>query len=82
MTLMRQLDELFLGDPTLGVLGMQDELNDLGLVYNEKWIRQLMTKMCLEAIFLKRNLSSWEWSDKSIRICIFRKRLVTIFRRG
>ena len=57
MTLMRHIDELFLGDPTLGVLGMQDELKDLGLVYNEKRIRRLMRKMCLEAIFPKRNLS-------------------------
>jgi len=57
MTLMRHIDEFFLGDPTLGVLGMQDELKDLGLVYNEKRIRRLMRKMCLEAIYPKRNLS-------------------------
>ncbi len=57
LALMRRIDELFLEDPTLGVLGMQDELRDLGLDYNEKRIRRLMRKMCLEPIYLKRNLS-------------------------
>jgi putative transposase len=54
---MRRIDELFLEDPTLGVLGMQDELRDLGLNFNEKRIRRLMRKMCLEPIYPKRNLS-------------------------
>ncbi len=57
LALMRRIDELFLEDPTLGVLGLQDELNDLGLVFNEKRIRRLMRKMCLEPIYPKRNLS-------------------------
>jgi putative transposase len=57
LALMRRIDELFLEDPTLGVLGMQDELRDLGLDLNEKRIRRLMRKMCLEPIYPKRNLS-------------------------
>jgi putative transposase len=57
LALMRRIDELFLEDPTLGVLGMQDELRDLGLNFNEKRIRRLMRKMCLEPIYPKRNLS-------------------------
>ena len=54
---MRRIDEPFLEDPTLGVLGMQDELRDRGLDFNEKRIRRLMRKMCLEPIYPKRNLS-------------------------
>ena len=57
LALMRRIDELFLEDPTLGVLGMQDELRDLGFDFNEKRIRRLMRKMCLEPIYPKRNLS-------------------------
>lgn len=55
--LMREMDRLYLDDPTLGVLGMQDELRDLGLDYNVKRIRRLLRKMCIEAIYPKRNLS-------------------------
>ena len=57
LALMRVLDELYLDDPTLGVLGMQDELSDKGLTYNPKRIRRLLRKMCLEALYPKRNLS-------------------------
>lgn len=57
LTLMRQMDELFLSDPTLGVLGMQDELRELGLCYNAKRIRRLLRKMGIEPIYPKRNLS-------------------------
>ena len=57
LALMRQIDQFFLADPTLGVLGMQDELRDHGMSFNEKRIRRLMRKMCLEAIYPKRNLS-------------------------
>jgi putative transposase len=57
LALMRRIDELFLEDPTLGVLGMQDELRDLGFNFKEKRIRRLMRKMCLEPICPKRNLS-------------------------
>lgn len=55
--LMRMLDRFSLDDPTLGVLGMQDELRERGLNYNVKRIRRLMRKMCLEPIYPKRNLS-------------------------
>jgi len=34
LTLTKQMDKLFLADPTLGVLGMQDELAEIGLHYN------------------------------------------------
>lgn len=57
LDLMRTIDELFLDDPTLGVLGMQDELSDWGLDYNPKRIRRLMRKMCLTPIYPSRNLS-------------------------
>lgn len=55
--LMRTMDELFLHDPTLGVIGMQDELSELGHWYNVKRIRRLLRKMGVEAIYPKRNLS-------------------------
>ena len=57
LKLMRTMDRLFLEDPTLGVLGMQDELRLLKLCYNEKRIRRLMRKMGLEPIYPKKNLS-------------------------
>lgn len=57
LSLMKTMDKLFLKDPTLGVLGMQDELYDMNLHYNPKRIRRLMRKMALEPIYPKRNLS-------------------------
>lgn len=57
LALMAQMDKLFLEDPTLGVLGMQDELRDLEMWYNVKRIRRLMRLMGIEAIYPKRNLS-------------------------
>ena len=57
LDLMRRIDALFLDDPTLGVLGMQDALRDEQLFYNVKRIRRLMRKMCLNTIYPKRNLS-------------------------
>lgn len=57
LTLMELIDRLFLGDPTLGVKGMRDELRDQGFTYNDKRIRRLMRKMCLMPIYNKRNLS-------------------------
>ena len=57
LKLMRTMDELFLQDPTLGVLGMQDELDDLHLHYNEKRIRRLLRLMAIEPIYPKKNLS-------------------------
>ena len=55
--LMRKMDELFIADPTLGVLGMQDELHDLDLHYNVKRIRRLLRLMGIEPIYPKPNLS-------------------------
>ena len=54
---MEEMDKLFTEDPTLGVIGMQDELRDKELNYNEKRIRRLLRKMGIEAIDPKRNLS-------------------------
>ena len=55
--LMKLMDKLFLGDPTLGVLGMQDELKDHQVFANIKRIRRLLRKMGIEPIYPKRNLS-------------------------
>lgn len=55
--LMQMMDRLFTEDPTLGVLGMQDELAELGLDYNSKRIRRLLRKMGIEPIYPKKNLS-------------------------
>src|SRR5690606_3158963 len=57
LMLMEKIDKLFLSDPTLGVLGMQDELDEIGLHYNVKRIRRLLRKMAIEPIYPKRNLS-------------------------
>jgi len=57
LSIMQQIDRLFLDQPTLGVLGMQDELKNMGFAYNEKRIRRLMRKMCIEPLYPKRNLS-------------------------
>ena len=57
LALMRRIDALFLDDPTLGVLGMQDALRDEQLFYSVKRIRRFMRKMCLNTIYPKRNLS-------------------------
>jgi len=57
LQLMEIMDKLFLEDPTLGVLGMQDELIEYGLNYNVKRIRRLLRKMGIEPIYPKRNLS-------------------------
>ena len=57
LALMQKIDRLFTQDPTLGVLGMQDELREQGLNYNVKRIRRLMRKMCLMPVYPKRNLS-------------------------
>ena len=58
LALMRRMDELFLDDPTLGVLGMQDELAEQGLFsYNVKRIRRLLRKMGIEPIYPKKNLT-------------------------
>lgn len=55
--LMSIMDRLFVDDPTLGVLGMQDELGQIGMFFNNKRIRRLMRKMGLDPIYPKKNLS-------------------------
>jgi putative transposase len=55
--LMHKMDELFVGDPTLGVLGMQDELKEHQMFYNVKRIRRLLRKMGIEPIYPRKNLS-------------------------
>jgi putative transposase len=57
LRLMSLMDKLFTEDPTLGVLGMQDELDELGHHANEKRIRRLLRLMGVEPIYPKRNLS-------------------------
>src|SRR5690625_3249777 len=54
---MAAMDRLFTEDPTLGVIGMTDELAELGMHYNVKRIRRLLRKMGVEPIYPKRNLS-------------------------
>ena len=57
LRLMAAMDRLFTDDPTLGVLGMQDELREIGMDYNVKRIRRLLRKMGVEPIYPKKNLS-------------------------
>lgn len=57
LVLMEQIDRLFTGDPTLGVLGLQDELDVIGLHYNVKRIRRLARLMGIEPIYPKKNLT-------------------------
>jgi len=57
LKLMQTIDRLFTQDPTLGVLGMQDELAEQGMSYNVKRIRRLLRKMGVEPIYPKKNLS-------------------------
>ncbi|MFN2424792.1 MAG: IS3 family transposase, partial [Cryomorphaceae bacterium] len=54
---MKAMDKLFVDDPTLGVLGMQDELSDLKMYAGHERIRRLLRKMNIEPIYPKRNLS-------------------------
>ncbi|MDO5655057.1 MAG: IS3 family transposase [Flavobacteriaceae bacterium] len=57
LQIMRKLDEIYLDNPTYGVLRMQDELWEDNFHVNEKRVRRLMRLMCLEAIYPKKNLS-------------------------
>lgn len=57
LELMRLMDVCFIQDPTLGVLGMQDELREHGHWYNVKRIRRLLRKMGVEPIYPRKNLS-------------------------
>lgn len=77
LSLMRKMDELFLNDPTLGVIGMQDELGEMGHWYNVKRIRRLLRKMGVEAIHPKRNLSKL---GKAIYVYPYLLRALTIDR--
>jgi putative transposase len=54
---MRLSDELFLNQPTYGVLQTQDYLKAQGLKVNHKRIRRLLRKMGIMAIYPKKNLS-------------------------
>jgi len=44
LELMRKMDELFIDDPTLGVLGMMYALMDIGMKYSPRRIRRLLRK--------------------------------------
>jgi len=57
LELMTIMDRLFTDNPTLGVLGMRDELAEQGHYYDVKRIRRLLRKMGVEPIYPKRNLS-------------------------
>jgi putative transposase len=57
LELMKRIDKHNLEHPYKGVLQMQDYLASQGHQYNEKRIRRLMRKMCIEAIYPKVNLS-------------------------
>ncbi len=47
LSLMRQIDEWMLDDPTSGVITMVDFFKDEGIVVNHKRIRRLMRLMAL-----------------------------------
>lgn len=55
--IMRLMDEIYLDNPTYGVLRMQDELLEHDISINVKRVRRLMRLMGLEAIYPKQNLS-------------------------
>ena len=57
LEIMQLMDEEFLEQPTHGVLQMQDFLIALGFVVNSKRVRRLLRKMCIMAIYPRKNLS-------------------------
>lgn len=57
LKLMRLVDESMLEDPTLGVIGMTDELSEHGYHVNVKRVRRLMRLMGVQTIYPKKNLS-------------------------
>lgn len=57
LSAMRLIDQIHLENPAYGVLRMQDELAERGLIANHKRVRRLMRKMCINALYPKRNLS-------------------------
>lgn len=58
LSLMRQIDEWMLEDPTSGVITMVDLFKDEGIGVNHKRIRRLMRLMGLMAIYPKKHLST------------------------
>lgn len=57
LSLMRQMDEWMLDDPTIGVISMADLFKDQGIGVNHKRVRRLMRLMGLMAIYPKKHLS-------------------------
>ena len=57
LSIMRLMDEHCLGNPTEGVLQVQDYLLLLGFVVNHKRVRRLLRLMGIMASYPKRNLS-------------------------
>lgn len=57
LKVMRLMDEIYLDNPTYGVLRMQDELLEHDITINVKRVRRLMRLMGLEAIYPKPSLS-------------------------
>lgn len=58
LSLMRQMDEWILDDPTIGVIMMVDLFKDEGTVINPKRARRLMRLMGYMAIYPKKYLSN------------------------
>lgn len=76
LALMEQIDRLFTDDPTLGVLGLQDALDEIGPRYNVKRIRRLARLMGIEPIYPKKNLTR-AGKAKYIRPYLLRGRAIT-----
>ena len=57
LNLMREIDEIHLEHPFLGVRRIADELQESGYLVNRKRVRRLMRLMRIEAIYPKPNLS-------------------------
>ena len=57
LEIMKKIDEEHTEHPTKGVEGMVDHLVLLGYIVGSKRIRRLMHKMCITAIYPKKNLS-------------------------
>src|SRR5690554_4820050 len=56
LSVMRLMDEILMEDPSYGVLRMQDELAEHGVV-NHRRVRRLIRNMSISALYPKRNLS-------------------------
>lgn len=55
LKLMEIIERLYMEDPTLGVIGMQKKLKEMGMKYNVKRIRRLMRKMGITPLYPNRN---------------------------